>query len=464
MQADHEYITAFALVEKDQSEESEIISISPTPPYLLAPSIEDLSKGFFFYKYVFAYDSSSGTTNVCDEPADDSLVASIRALGTAGISVESGAPDLKDEAGRQYLVALHQTNAALRSATEVKKDKTLQAVMLLGIFETVTGSKPQSLTAWSNHVHGAAALLKFRGPEQFDTVAGGMLFLQTMVGLTNSCMQRGMPVPEHVHTMRIEARNHLKDPEDPIWHFTEAMMFFTDFWSNVKQQIITDPETILKRGKELDEEFVSIFAGPPSGWEYHTVTSEDDVDIIFARSYHVYRNYLMAQMWNAMRCFRLMIHGIICGLLRDPDRVTGYDSQERLEQLQSSGRVVLQLQYDILASVPQHLGYKPAANESRSTDNTPSLWSQFATRLHCPFHTSVQSGLPIVRLGGGFTLQWPLHAAALMETIPGPVRPYCIKILRLLNRNQGVRQAELLATILEAEAPERKSPWRANEE
>jgi hypothetical protein len=75
----------------------------------------------------------------------------MKAVGMAGYAHLVHAPSLMKNARYQYLLALQSTNAALRDPIEVKKDATLLATMILGLFETITGVGPRSLDDWAEH-------------------------------------------------------------------------------------------------------------------------------------------------------------------------------------------------------------------------------------------------------------------------------------------------------------------------
>jgi hypothetical protein len=75
----------------------------------------------------------------------------MKAVGTAAYAHSVHAPLLMKNARYQYLLALQSTNAALRDPFEVKKDTTLLAIMVLGVFETITGVGRRSLDDWAEH-------------------------------------------------------------------------------------------------------------------------------------------------------------------------------------------------------------------------------------------------------------------------------------------------------------------------
>ena len=130
------------------------------------------------------------------------------------------------QARYQYLRAIQLTNAALKSPTDVIKDATLMAVMILGIFETVTGCNQRSVNAWAEHIAGAAALLKLRGLEQMSTRGGRRLFIQVSSNLMISCIQRGLYLPDYIIKWTVEAKRFFPEA-DAAWDVQELMMEFT---------------------------------------------------------------------------------------------------------------------------------------------------------------------------------------------------------------------------------------------
>lgn len=49
---------------------------------------------------------------------------------------------------------------------------------VLSYAQVITSRAPRNIKNWTNHIHGAASLLKLRGPDQFMTEEGLGLFLQ----------------------------------------------------------------------------------------------------------------------------------------------------------------------------------------------------------------------------------------------------------------------------------------------
>lgn len=170
------------------------LSISPPP---LQP-ISELGASFFFTKYTF------NEPPFCTEYHDwliqsysedgHILRAAIEAVGMAGISNVSDAPDAACKSKSQCGRALAGLNQALNDPTQALADTTLMAVILLGLYEVdqvsrfyverafltciqmVNFDRRGRYGRWVAHVNGATALLELRGQEEF-TERGALLYL-----------------------------------------------------------------------------------------------------------------------------------------------------------------------------------------------------------------------------------------------------------------------------------------------
>jgi hypothetical protein len=75
-----------------------------------------------------------------------------------------------------YTKALASTFKALKDPVLTKRDDTLAAILLLGLFENIT-AKTLGMLAWSSHIEGAIQLVKSRGREQLQSKIGLDLFI-----------------------------------------------------------------------------------------------------------------------------------------------------------------------------------------------------------------------------------------------------------------------------------------------
>lgn len=167
--------------------------------------------------------------------------------------------------------------------------------MLLSIFETIAGRGQPSLTAWANHINGAAALLRLRGPERLTTQLGLRLFTQITFNLMTSFLVHGIPLPDHIIELKAEAAKHVHR-DHVAWRVFESMMAFTDFRYRVKHGAITKPGIILDEALRLDRILAWTFSGLEPYWQYETVYRDADSDIVSPTYYHVYRDIMSAQL------------------------------------------------------------------------------------------------------------------------------------------------------------------------
>ncbi|TAQ83145.1 hypothetical protein B7494_g8530 [Chlorociboria aeruginascens] len=431
------------LARTDGTSDDTLEIIQQKPPQLfpaasnLSPTIEERATGFFVSNYVIGVNGpTKGHLNIIEDlykanKLDDSLVFSMRAVGLAGYSHTAKAPELMKYARQLYANALHFTNKALQSA-DAKKDSTLMAIMVLGIYETVTGQNQQSMTAWAEHVNGAAALIKLRGREQLGSMTGRRLFLQVVSSLLTCCIQRDRFLPRHILELIQEVHKFLS-PEDPVWIVQQTVIEYTEFHASIRRGICSDPQTILTRALELDGKLMSIYNDPPSGWEYMTITTDTPSGFVFNGQFHVYYDLWMAQIWNAIRNVRALLNERIRDILLE-----GFSSNpplfvgaEYTAQFQICIDNLYQMQADILASIPQHVGFVSSVDASklfsarRPKDNAEAaLWGCFGRQLG--------------------------------DELPGiattEVRQFVINNLLYIGHTMGIQQANVLAAILQSRA------------
>ncbi len=434
--------------------------------FSLAPTIEEAATGFFFSNYVI--DARGPTKGHLEHlhniyntyQMDENLLASMTAVGLAGYAHVAHAPQLMKDARRQYVKALRLTNEALRSPTDAKKDSTLLAIMILGIFEIATGCNQKSLQAWAEHVSGAAALLSLRGMERLRTIADRRMFAQVCTNIVTSCIQRRLPIPTHIIELRAQIAKHIPQL-DPGWCFLESMIAFANFRSETGRGIISDPQAILSKAMKIDGEVQAMFLYAPPEWQYEIVFTDDTDCRIHNGSYHVYYDYWVFQLWNGMRTTRILLNEqirevILAGLSSKPPLFLG---PEYTAQVQISTDVILQMQADILATVPQHTGYvgnthaslsiPPSSDLFPSSDNSkPTVpWTSFTNSSY--FTPNHDTETPQTRAVGGYFLMWPLFLCGVIDLASESTRCCVTQMLQYIGRTMGIQQAFMVAKIVE---------------
>jgi hypothetical protein len=380
---------------------------------------------------------------VCDDDgADVGLIAGMKAVGLAGFAHANHAPSLLKSARYQYVQALRKTNAALESPSYVKKDSLLVSIIVLSIFETVTGCNPKSLDDWAEHIKGAAALLKLRGIEQLSTIRGRRMFVQVATSLMINCMQQGRALPSFIVEWTEIAKKRTNNKE-PAFLAQELMMKFTMFRASVRDGTLSDPEVILARALEINGTILSMFTSKlPPGWEYQTIYTTAKADCIWNGRYHLYFDSWISQIWNGMRTMRVLLNEMIRDLLLEgfsskPPRFT---RPEYTAQYQISTDVLYEMQAEILATVPQHLGYVSSNPEQALSTNGLLVSS------------SSGGNIPTNRMSGPYFLIWPLFLTGIMDIATKEAKEFALRNLKTIGNEMGIQLAIVLATVIETNA------------
>ena len=426
-----------------------------THSYSFTPSIDERAEKFFFTHYVFGekggaeIQSEIHSSSLIGTEIDKVLQTSIKAVGLAGYASFVSAPELMKQAQQHYVAAIKLTSAALGSPVEVKKDRTLLSVMILGLFEVITGRNTDSISAWRNHSLGCAALLRIRGKEQLATLSGRRMFVQVIFSLAIGCLTHNMELPSHLFELWQEAGRYF-EPDSLVYRFPRIFMQFTNFHARVRQGKISELDSILTQALELDLAYETLMESVPPESGYEVIYADADPHIIFAGHYHVYGDWLSAQIWNGMRSCRILLNEMIRDVL-----LTGFNArpprfmeQGYLEQMRRSTAALYQLQFDILATVPQHVGYVPMGSHRGSKSVRPDARKRVA---HCGI-SRLGNSEPFIlalRLSGGMLLTWPLFLAGSTDVATEHAKRWVMKILDSFCRVLGIQQAQVLANKIE---------------
>lgn len=408
---------------------------------------------FFFTNYVVKH----STSNIKNSEIVGNLHHSMKAVGLVGLLESKYAPTVMAQAKMEYLKAIQCTNQALSSPVDAKKDSTLLGIILLSIFEAISGGSQKSLAAWEHHLNGAATLLKLRGTDQIHTIDGRRLFRQITSSLVTSCIKHKTALPDYITALSAEASQYA-DPGNMLWRVHEAMISFTSFRARVHYGVLSAPDNILREAFELEASLLSILSKPPPAWRYEVIQTKANPDVIFAGYYHVYGDFLATQCWNAIRSMRMLLHHTI---LDASQSLIGSDlsslaSDHQTTQVEHSTRMLVELQSDILASVPQHIGYFSRTQLDEFSEPRKSLWSNFEHICHDPILCATPSSaptLPEIRISGGYTLLWHVWVAGQSRITTPEARQWIVAILRKIGFSTGVRQASVLADLMEKGQP-----------
>jgi hypothetical protein len=430
---------------------------SPCLGSFLATSLDELAVCYFAANYLYFLDPSD-TLSLND--GNGCLLAAVRALGAAGLTRSESGPSAPLQTRQKYIEAIQLSNSALQSDKHVRLDSTLLAVNILGLVENITGFSQSS--AWHDHIAGGAALLRLRGPKQFETATGGLLYTQMASNLVMSCVQRGARIPSSMFEIQLEAERQIPDPSDNVWLFYVLSLRFAEVNAAVQVQQNSNTagplSSLLRDSIGLDNDLVDFINNLPEDWRPEIVCNPR-CDTMPGYLF-IYKNFFSAQITNMAFSFRIML---LTGLWKVFRNANGHlildnDVEARIRGIP---RTILGLQHCILASVSQHLGVDkdPSAqmhgNDSISTTSIAAEGLRVnwcAARLNCnPFRSRrrEERSLPFVRMAGGYMIQWPLYVAGWADEQGGNIRNRAIQILGCsLGEQRGLQQAVSLAECL----------------
>ncbi|KFY33073.1 hypothetical protein V495_08460 [Pseudogymnoascus sp. VKM F-4514 (FW-929)] len=406
-----------------------VAQASPQQHFSLAPNVDECATGFFVANYVYQLNGYTRghldyLTDVFKRDSlDEGLLSSMKAVGLAGFAHSTHSPYLIRNARQQYIKAIRHTNAALRDPTAVKKDATLLTIIILGIFESVTGGSLRSFRDWVAHVVGASDVVKVRGHEGIASLSGRRMLLQVTSNLLISCIQKGEALPDHIcelidaaiQTVRTKDLVHNIPSNETAFLVLECMMNFAKLRADVVNLRETDPLVIYSRCMELDTILENVANDPPEHWRIHTVFTDASPDFIYNGRYHTNTDYIVCQSWNALRIVRYMVNEIVRDLLTPgatrsvptPAALTGpeFDAQ-RLKSIAA----MYNAQDEILYSVPQHTDALPDNMGGGDKARSParSVWVDFRDR------PEVEK--PLAKISGALFLIWPLWFVGINDT------------------------------------------------
>ncbi|KAJ4425028.1 hypothetical protein N0V82_000310 [Gnomoniopsis sp. IMI 355080] len=301
-------------------------SLPPPIPCSYSPSFEDRGLNLFITRYItvppkscqnkfdFVFDFWNPATSAADR-ANDPVLASLAAVGLLGIAQMTSGQTPLDAARKSYGQALRLTNAALRNPTEAVKDTTMLSVLVLSIFETMSGhSGRRSLAAWQQHIHGAAALARARGVAQFRSAAGVRMFMMQCSNTMISCIQNELPMPQDLIDLRGQLVDMLGGPSAvPGYEITAPIYKIMQLKHDIKQGIVTDMDEMLNTFNDAEDHFDTATSNFPEDWQYRTVRLTGRLRPgFFNHTCHIYPNIHVADIWNGLRTCRMLLLETLC--------------------------------------------------------------------------------------------------------------------------------------------------------
>jgi hypothetical protein len=189
---------------------------------------------------------------------------------------------------------------------------------------------------------------------------------------------------------------------------------------------------------DLDSRLEALGLDMPRPWQYTRVKAETHSEWIYGDHYDTYPGRHVKQTWNVFRLVRILLNeSILNHCLASTPPCLG----EPLI-LDVTARIAA-LACDISASVPQYADcFLKARRSNPETEKTRAKQSNFH------HHDNNYQHSPTQKLDC-YTLIFPLYVAAQSWNSPSTVKSWAIKQLYHIGEHFDIRNAELVAKLLE---------------
>ncbi|KAJ3473136.1 hypothetical protein NLG97_g10495 [Lecanicillium saksenae] len=379
-----------------------------------------LAKHDFFTNFVFGLARSYDALGILYQTATppDYLAASVEAASLAFFALRQFVPPkaIMKLATERYVDALQLVNAALANPASALADSTLQAILLLDLYEKLVNRKRASTTSWMRHMNGAVSLIRARGESNLQTYVGRRLTQRLYTTLLISCAISGMRIPDKLERLRIELNPYFKVEDDPKWAVTTLNEKIINFNWEVRTGQISCADKISMRALEYVQIADAIENSLSPLWHSRRVPVGNDAlgqQLTMAGSYDIYQSLYFTQVRNVIRTIRLNLSCMI-------ERYATFKTPELLVSTQKSIEKDSQA---ICDSLTQYLVRR---------DEEGSLWWDLAE--------------PMQQLGC-YTIFFPLYLAAQASRDP-QLCEWVRKVLGMTADVGGIAMAQRTADAL----------------
>ncbi|CAG8957931.1 hypothetical protein HYFRA_00000273 [Hymenoscyphus fraxineus] len=362
------------------------------------------------------------------ERPNSAVHAAFSAVSLAAFGTRPDSGNILPSANRSYCNALQMIKTSLTDPKIALSDSTIVAVLLLTFFEQLIAPR-RSHKGWSSHVDGAAALLKSRGPDSFQTQQGREIWNTTIQHIADSrevaegeewwmSVPANDPISHQFASLNIRVAK-LRADNDRIT-------------SNRSREDAGDVIALLQTAQDLEKEYAEWFAGLTGEWAFRTVSWMDyhEIDlensVVHPGKIDSYSQMYMAHHHNIGRSSRLFIWTTI---FRCVAWLCGEDNYKLTEEYATGSQVCHRLIEDIVASVPFIFGWN---KETVTAMRDPSCFA-------CGTPDAVQ-----VKSLWGIFVMWPMFAAAVSDFAMPSERIFLRGRLKYIAENMGIYQAAII--------------------
>lgn len=353
-------------------------------------------------------------------PTGRPLTASVDAVSLAFFSFQFDSTPASHLSQAKYVSALPLLNKALRAPESATSNSTLLAVLLLDLFEKITNKHSRFIGSWMSHINGALALVNLREKAPLRDYTSLRLSARLTINLLISCVSANSPVPPALTKLR-SALEPFVNKDDPKWQLNGLVVKYANLKGAIQDGCISSADTIL-RATNLDLEFASLAEHMPTSWLYSTTHLETTSERVFENCYDNYPDYMTTQVWNVLRVMRMLLNDTIRTFRASRDTAYCTNCSASHAPFVATSRID-NIAKDICASAPQLTRDDSTLLGSKANCATQSL--------QC------------------YTLLFPLYVAGMYASSATQIKPWIVKQLRFMADEMRIRNALVVADILE---------------
>ncbi|OLN81725.1 Transcriptional regulatory protein moc3-like protein 6 [Colletotrichum chlorophyti] len=349
-----------------------------------------------------------------------------------------------------YLRAVRAVNKAIMNPQEVLDDQTLGAVLMLAFYEACVANIDQILTSsrnsideYTNHMKGAAIIVKLRGQKGLETPEGEEMFAITRNQcLSIHCLPNSPEVAEFTWLLHHECRGRMQ-------HAIASMDIQSSQIRQDVDRILASgdrkPETIrkvldaLKRAQALEAKFRKLNNDPSPQWKVDTIEwvperSDDELDeaSTFPGPVYGFFNLPLAILHVATWCCHLMLTSTILRCMAWLVSPEDYRVGDDYEELKRSAMLRID---DMIASTPFFC-----------------KWNGYGVVV-AQFPCGTTKPDDPLKGASGLMILWPLVTACSSDYATPRQKRFLRNRLKYLADVAGIRQANVFLNVSCHELP-----------
>ncbi|KAL6245376.1 hypothetical protein RBB50_007375 [Rhinocladiella similis] len=330
-----------------------------------------------------------GMYDRCSKVGEDTTFhIAIKAASLAAYARQTGHRGCMDRSRSIYVLALNRVNHSLTNPVTAVSDDTLASILLLGTFESIVFPGARSPEEWTAHLIGASKLLRLRGPGQFKSTTGALLFGHTAINIYASCMQRFADLPDDFQALSSMAKPFLdsKDFGNRISPIFQQAIHIKARIANYQTNMLVLYE-VFDDAVALERDTAALIHANDPEFGYTIRSKKDTPSWAYQGAAYRYKNVRSIKIWNTLRMIRLFLLEVTSAgallamekIQHDPEtqnshRGTLRDAAYYVAFRENARSLVDEITKDVLGCLPEFVEQTTLAGPKFSAFSRTMVW------------------------------------------------------------------------------------------